>query len=39
MKTSLNQYRRLNALEYARWVCKTNGVEFDDEMLSMLDNH
>ena len=39
MKTSLNQYRRLGALEYARWGCKTIGVEFDDEMLSLLDNH
>ena len=39
MKTSLNQYRRLGALEYARWVCEANGVEFDDEMVSLLDNH
>ena len=39
MKTSLNQYRRLGALRYARWVCDANGVEFDDEMVSLLDNH
>tara|TARA_B100001094_G_scaffold328700_1_gene389701 strand:- start:1970 stop:2464 length:495 start_codon:yes stop_codon:yes gene_type:complete len=39
MKTSLNQYRRLGALGYARWVCEANGVEFDDEMVSLLDNH
>jgi hypothetical protein len=39
MRTSLNQYRRLGALGYARWVCEANGVEFDDEMVSLLDNH
>ena len=39
MRTSLNQYRRLGALGYARWVCEANGVEFDDEMASLLDNH
>lgn len=39
MKTSLNQYRRLGALSYARWVCKTNGVEFSDDMAALMDNH
>lgn len=39
MKTSLNQYRRLGVLGYARWVCEANGVEFDDEMVSLLNNH
>lgn len=39
MKKSLQQYRRLGALGYARWVCEANGVEFDDEMVSLLDNH
>ena len=39
MKTSLQKYRRLGALNYARWVCEANGVEFDDEMVSLLDNH
>ena len=39
MRTSLNQYRRLGALEYARWVCETNGVEFSDDMVALMDNH
>ena len=39
MKTSLNQYRRLGALGYARWVCETNGVEFDEVMVGFMDNH
>jgi len=39
MKKSLQKYRRLGALGYARWVCEANGVEFDDEMVSLLDNH
>ena len=39
MKTSLNQYRRLGALGYARWVCETNGVEFDEVMVGLMDNH
>jgi predicted secreted protein len=39
MKQSLQKYRRLGALGYARWVCEANGVEFDDEMVSLLDNH
>ena len=39
MKTSLNQYRRLGVLGYARWVCETNGVEFDEVMVGLMDNH
>lgn len=39
MRTSLNQYRRLGALGYARWVCETNGVEFDEVMVGLMDNH
>jgi len=39
MRTSLNQYRRLGALGYARWVCETNGVEFDEVMAGLMDNH
>ena len=39
MKTSLNQYRRLGALGYARWVCEANGVEFDEVMVGLMDNH
>ena len=39
MKKSLQQYRRLGALEYARWVCEANGVEFSDDMVALMDNH
>lgn len=39
MKKSLQQYRRLGALEYARWVCEANGVEFDEVMMGLMDNH
>ena len=39
MKKSLQQYRRLGALGYARWVCETNGVEFDEVMVGLMDNH
>ena len=39
MKTSLNKYRRMGALNYARWVCEANGVEFSEELMSDLDNH
>ena len=39
MKTSLNKYRRMGALNYARWVCEVNGVEFSEELMSDLDNH
>ena len=39
MKTSLNKYRRMGALNYARWVCQVNGVEFSEEMTADLDNH
>lgn len=39
MKKSLQQYRRLGALEYARWVCEANGVEFSDNMVALMDNH
>ena len=39
MKKSLQKYRRLGALEYARWVCETNGVEFDEVMVGLMDNH
>jgi hypothetical protein len=39
VKKSLQQYRRLGALEYARWVCEANGVEFSDDMVALMDNH
>lgn len=39
MKKSLQQYRRLGALGYARWVCETNGVEFDEVMVDLMDIH
>jgi hypothetical protein len=39
MKKSLIKYRRMGALNYARWVCETNGVEFDDEMLELMARH
>jgi len=39
MKMSLQKYRRMGALNYARWVCQTNGVEFSEELMSDLDNH
>jgi len=39
MRTSLQQYRRLGSLAYARWVCETNGVEFDEAMIELMDNH
>lgn len=39
MKKSLQQYRRLGALGYARWVCEINGVEFDEVMVDLMDIH
>jgi len=39
MKQSLQQYRRLGALGYARWVCQANGVVFSEETMTDLDNH
>ena len=39
MKKSLIKYRRMGALNYARWVCETNGVEFDDKMLELMARH
>lgn len=39
MKQSLQKYRRLGALGYARWVCQANGVEFSDDMINLMDNH
>ena len=39
MNTSLQQYRRLGALGYARWVCQANGVEFTEGMITLMDNH
>jgi len=39
MKTSLNKYRRLGALGYARWVCQANGIEFTEDMITLMDNH
>jgi len=39
MRTSLQQYRRLGSLAYARWVCEANGVEFSDDMVALMDNH
>jgi len=39
VKKSLQQYRRLGPLAYARWVCETNGVEFDEVMVGLMDNH
>ena len=39
MRKPLLKYRRMGALNYARWVCETNGVEFDDEMLELMARH
>ena len=39
MKKSLQKYRRLGALGYARWVCQANGVTFSEELMVDLDNH
>ena len=39
MKQSLQKYGRLGPVGYARWVCQTNGVEFSDDMLELMDNH
>tara|TARA_R100000773_G_scaffold21440_2_gene19039 strand:+ start:20410 stop:20889 length:480 start_codon:yes stop_codon:yes gene_type:complete len=29
----------MGALNYARWVCEANGVEFDDKMLELMARH
>ena len=39
MKKSLIKFRRLGPVVYARWVCETNGVEFDDKMLNIMARH
>jgi len=39
MNTSLQQYRRLGTLGYARWVCQANGIEFTEDMITLMDNH
>lgn len=39
MKKSLIKFRRLGPVVYARWVCETNGVEFDDKMLGLMARH
>ena len=39
MKTSLNKYRRMGPVAYARWLCEVNGVEFSDDMVALMDNH
>ena len=39
MKKSLQKYRRLGPLAYARWLCENNGVEFSDDMVALMDNH
>jgi len=39
MKTSFQQYRRMGALGYARWLCENNGVEFSEEMIDLMDRH
>ena len=39
MKKSLIKFRRLGPVVYARWVCETNGVEFDDKMLELMARH
>ncbi len=39
MKKSLQKYGRLGALGYARWVCQANGVEFTEDMITLMDNH
>tara|TARA_R110002051_G_scaffold57799_1_gene106782 strand:+ start:418 stop:897 length:480 start_codon:yes stop_codon:yes gene_type:complete len=38
MKQSLQQYRRLGALGYAKWVCQANGIEFTDT-VPVTNNH
>jgi len=37
MKKSLIKYRRMGALNYARWVCETNGVELQ-LVLDVIQN-
>jgi len=39
MRKSLQKYRKMGALGYARWVCQANGVTFSEEMMTDLDNH
>tara|TARA_R100001377_G_C3186655_1_gene108810 strand:+ start:334 stop:810 length:477 start_codon:yes stop_codon:yes gene_type:complete len=39
MRKSLQKYRKMGALGYARWVCQANGVTFSEEMMANLDNH
>jgi len=39
MKKSLIKFRILGPVVYARWVCETNGVEFDDKMLELMARH
>ncbi len=39
MKKSLIKFRRLGPVVYARWLCETNGVEFDDKMLELMARH
>ena len=39
MRKSLQKYRKMGALGYARWVCQANGVTFSEEMMADLDNH
>lgn len=39
MKTSFQQYRRMGAFGYARWLCENNGVEFSEEMIDLMDRH
>lgn len=39
MKTSLNQYRRLGALGYAKWVIKANGLDLVETDIDCASNH
>lgn len=39
MKTSLNQYRRLGALGYAKWAIKANGLDIVETDIDCASNH
>lgn len=39
MRTSLNKYRRLGALEYAKWVIKANGLDLVETDIDCASNH
>jgi len=38
MKKSLQKYKRLGNIGYAKWVCQVNGIEFTDA-IPVTNNH